>query len=177
MVDQHSRAERVRAAWHRLFGLMLSAKTRERFGHVAAELGFTPGQLQAVLDLSHAGRPLSMRELAEQLDVDASYITGIVDNLERRGHVVRQPSPTDRRVKLVSLTDDGWLVHERAFERFSEPPEGVLDELDDAELDALGSLLAKVVPDIPTRLPTAPGRQPSSTASGRDGGGGCNGVR
>jgi MarR family 2-MHQ and catechol resistance regulon transcriptional repressor len=135
-----------------MFGLMLSAKTRERFGRVAGELGFTPGQLQAILELSHADGPLSMRELAEQLDVDASYMTGIVDHLERNDHVVRGGSPTDRRVKLVSLTDRGRSMHQQAFERFAEPPDGVLDRLDDEEVEALGSLLAKAVGELPVDL-------------------------
>lgn len=148
MADDPTRAEQVRDAWYRMFGLMLSAKTRERFGRVAGDLGFTPGQLQAILELSHTDGPLSMRELAEQLDVDASYMTGIVDHLERTGHVVRGVSPKDRRVKLVSLTDAGRSMHQQAFERFAEPPEGVLDRLDDDEIEALSALLAKAVGEL-----------------------------
>jgi len=32
----------------------------------------------------------------------------IVDDLQRLGIVERRPDPSDRRAKLITLTDDGW---------------------------------------------------------------------
>ncbi|MEU4240122.1 MarR family transcriptional regulator [Actinoplanes sp. NPDC026619] len=47
----------------------------------------------------------TMQELAKLLSLDKSSVTGLIDRAERRGLVVRVPSPTDRRSSLVELTD------------------------------------------------------------------------
>jgi DNA-binding MarR family transcriptional regulator len=48
-----------------------------------------------------------MRDLAEHFGCDPSYITELVDGLEEGGLAVRQPHPTDRRVRTVVLTERG----------------------------------------------------------------------
>lgn len=51
--------------------------------------------------------PLPTGELAARAAVSAPSATRMIDGLERDGVVRRAPSPDDRRVVLVSLTDDG----------------------------------------------------------------------
>lgn len=48
-----------------------------------------------------------MSQLVARMDVDPGWVTDIVDRLEERGDVVRKPSPDDRRVKILELTDKG----------------------------------------------------------------------
>ena len=48
-----------------------------------------------------------MSRLADTLSCDASNVTGLVDRLESRGLVRRQPSAEDRRVKVLQLTPAG----------------------------------------------------------------------
>lgn len=60
-----------------------------------------------VLHLIEPGRPLPMSRLADTLSCDASNVTGLVDRLESRGLVRRQPSVEDRRVKVLQLTPAG----------------------------------------------------------------------
>ena len=47
-------------------------------------------------------------ELAEFLDMTKQAASEIVDYLEQHGYVVRRPHPTDRRGKIVTLTERGW---------------------------------------------------------------------
>src|SRR6266498_782389 len=68
-----------------------------------AEFDLSPVQCH-VLHLIEPGRPLPMSRLADTLSCDASNVTGLVDRLESRGLVRRQPSPGDRRVKVLQLT-------------------------------------------------------------------------
>ncbi|MEP7112633.1 MAG: MarR family transcriptional regulator, partial [Ilumatobacteraceae bacterium] len=51
--------------------------------------------------------PLPMGSVAEVLSCDASTLTGIADRLEERGLIQRRLDPSDRRVKLLALTDAG----------------------------------------------------------------------
>ena len=78
-------------------------------GHLpasGAEFDLSPIQCH-VLHLIEPGRPLPMSRLAGTLSCDASNVTGLVDRLESRGLVRRQPSPQDRRVKVLHLTPTG----------------------------------------------------------------------
>jgi len=47
------------------------------------------------------------KELAEALACTRATVTGIVDTLEKKALVARQPHPDDRRSMLVNLTDAG----------------------------------------------------------------------
>ncbi len=80
---------RMRAIWHR----------RMR------AFDLTPPQAISLRKLLDG--PLPMGAVAEALSCDASTLTGIADRLEERHLIRRQLDPTDRRVKLLALTDEG----------------------------------------------------------------------
>ena len=80
---------------------------------------------------------------------DASYITAIVDRLEKVGLAERRVSATDRRVKEIALTELGRTVAEEIRATMTSPP-AAFDRLSRADRSALASLLAKVVPDLDT---------------------------
>ena len=56
---------------------------------------------------------LAMKELAQHMGCDASFITSVADTLERRGFASREPSQRDRRVKNLVLTEEGIAAKER----------------------------------------------------------------
>jgi DNA-binding MarR family transcriptional regulator len=58
-------------------------------------------------------------EIAEKLMVTISTVTTAINNLERKGYVVRERSAEDRRVVHISLTKQGDLVYRihRKFHR------------------------------------------------------------
>ncbi|GAB7106959.1 MarR family transcriptional regulator [Streptomyces phaeofaciens JCM 4814] len=86
--------------------------------------------------------PAAMRVLASILTCDASNMTGIVDRLEKRGLVQREPSPTDRRVKNVVLTAEGERVIDVIRGKMHTTRAG-LDRLSDQERDTLHDLLER----------------------------------
>lgn len=47
-------------------------------------------------------------DLAEFLDITKQAASEMVDYLEQHGYVIRQPHPTDRRGKIITLTERGW---------------------------------------------------------------------
>lgn len=107
-------------AWLALFHYFKAQKPR--FAAIAADMGLSDIQGFALYLLD---RPLSMGELAQRLVCDNSNVTGIVDRLESRGLIERQPSPGDRRVKLLVLTREGEKVRKQAMARFVEPAPGI----------------------------------------------------
>jgi DNA-binding MarR family transcriptional regulator len=51
--------------------------------------------------------PSTPGDLARLLEVSTAASTGVVDRLERRGHVERRPHPQDRRRTEVHMTEGG----------------------------------------------------------------------
>ena len=119
--------------------LMESAPQRTRS---LSRRGLTPNDSRALHALNaEAGLP--MRSLAEAWACDPSNATWIVDRLEALGLAERQPSPADRRVKLVRLTAKGQRTKAELLEEFYQPPDE-LAGLDCADLDALERILEKL---------------------------------
>ena len=105
-------------AWGLLLQLFFTHH-RPRLIALGQELDLAPQQMIALKSLDE---PRPMSALAGMLACDSSIVTGIVDRLESRGLVERQPSPTDRRVKLLVLTDEGRRVRETIAARMTTPP-------------------------------------------------------
>jgi MarR family transcriptional regulator, lower aerobic nicotinate degradation pathway regulator len=81
-----------------------------------------------------------MRELATAMNCDPSYITAMIDDLERAGLATRRPSTTDRRVKTVVLTRRGNAALRIARVGLLAPPPQ-LAQLTKAEQQKLARML------------------------------------
>jgi DNA-binding MarR family transcriptional regulator len=66
--------------------------------------GLTGAQLNVVSLLGSRG-PMTLSALSTELAIGHSTVSGIVDRLQARGIVQRQPNPADRRYTLISLTE------------------------------------------------------------------------
>jgi DNA-binding MarR family transcriptional regulator len=115
-------------------------------GHsIATGFGVNPPDLLAMFKLDGA---LAMKELAQRLGCDASFVTAIADNLEKRGFVRREPSQRDRRIKNLVLTPDGLSAKERLMAQLAAKMPWCY-ALDDAERECFLSLLRKML-DAPS---------------------------
>jgi DNA-binding MarR family transcriptional regulator len=88
-------------------------------------------------------RPMTVKQVAHAAAMDAPATTVAVNDLEDRGLVVRETDPTNRRSKVVSLTDAGREIVQQ-IDTIDDPEPNVLGELDDAELNQLRSILTKL---------------------------------
>jgi DNA-binding MarR family transcriptional regulator len=77
---------------------------------ISAEFDIAPHDLLALFKLDGS---LTMKELAQHMGCDASFVTTIADTLERHGFARREPSQRDRRVKNLVLTPEGIAAKER----------------------------------------------------------------
>ena len=57
-----------------------------------------------------------LRDLADALRISPRSVTDVVDALERKGYVVREPDPHDRRASVVVVTDAGRQVRAAVHE-------------------------------------------------------------
>jgi DNA-binding MarR family transcriptional regulator len=92
----------------------LMDRTKQDVREVADADGLSVAQLDVLRRLRHHG-PTPMRRLAEQMNCEASNLTGLVDRLEHRGLVERRTDPGDRRVRLLALTDAGTRMSQESW--------------------------------------------------------------
>ncbi|RZA35544.1 MAG: MarR family transcriptional regulator [Lysobacteraceae bacterium] len=85
-----------------------------------ATFGITLPRFDLMAQLERHPEGLRMGELSRRMMVTGGNITGITDQLEREGLVLRVPDPQDRRASAVRLTPAGRTafaemaaVHER----------------------------------------------------------------
>ncbi|MGB3485777.1 MAG: MarR family winged helix-turn-helix transcriptional regulator [Mycobacterium sp.] len=90
-----------------------------------------------------AGSSLSMKQVAENTTMDAPAATVAVNDLEARGLVTREIDPSNRRCKLVSLTDEGRAML-ATVEAVEDPAPESMSVLDDDDLAALRRILDKL---------------------------------
>ena len=72
-------------------------------------LDLTPSEINTLANLADR-QPRSVRELATDTGTRATTLTGVLDRLERRGHVTRELDPADRRSFRITLTASGRAV-------------------------------------------------------------------
>jgi DNA-binding MarR family transcriptional regulator len=94
-------------AWQLIVAFVMDTRDDWR-RRVAETTGLPFTRVRALRRLG--GGPLTLRELAHSLGSDAPAATLAVNDLERRGLVVRREHPDDRRAKLVSITEAGRAV-------------------------------------------------------------------
>jgi DNA-binding MarR family transcriptional regulator len=109
-------------AWQLLVKFFFSR--RADLPTIASEFELSAAQCH-VLHLMEPDRPIPMGRIAEGLACDASNVTGLVDRLESRGLIRRQPSAEDRRVKVLELTSAGIRLRATVMERMTKPPDSL----------------------------------------------------
>ncbi|BDX30371.1 putative transcription regulator protein, MarR [Mycobacterium antarcticum] len=90
-----------------------------------------------------AKRPMTAKEISEAAAMDAPATSVAVNDLEDRGLVVREVNPSNRRCKVISLTEEGRRVV-ASIDRVDDPAPSPFTELSPTELSSLAALLAKL---------------------------------
>jgi MarR family 2-MHQ and catechol resistance regulon transcriptional repressor len=101
--------------------------------------------------LLHKG-PLTISEIQDKVQLASGSMTAAIDRLEKRGLVVRNLTASDRRARIVELTQEGKRVAAAYFDRHARDLEDLMSVLSDREkrqtyasLKKLGLLAAQKV--------------------------------
>jgi MarR family 2-MHQ and catechol resistance regulon transcriptional repressor len=79
-----------------------------------AKSNLTESQYYILDTLLHLG-PLSQKELGAKIFRSGGNITMVIDNLEKRGLVIRERGKKDRRFFTIYLTKEGNALIEKVF--------------------------------------------------------------
>jgi DNA-binding MarR family transcriptional regulator len=143
LADEVGRTDPGSQAWSLIHWMMVSNK--QRLIATGQEFDLAPQQMIALRMLG--ADPRKMSELAQALFCDNSNVTGIVDRLEERGLVRREPAEGDRRVKLLVLTKEGEKLRTEITKRMAEPPAPIAS-LSEKDQRALRDILKRAVEGI-----------------------------
>lgn len=89
----------------------------------------TPSQFNALMIIKHQGQEagLSQSQISKKLIVTESNITRLLEKLEKAGFIAHYAHESDRRVKLIKITQKGstlldkiWPGYEKTMAKFSK---------------------------------------------------------
>lgn len=129
--------------WLRMLASTTQIETEIR-RRLRRAFGVSLARFDYMAQLHRSAAGLKMSELSSRLMVTGGNVTGLTDELQREGLVVREAHPADRRAWIVRLTAKG----RRAFETMAREHEQWILELfaglNRSEMQQLHALLGKL---------------------------------
>ena len=110
----------------------------------AARRGLHPTDMRALLHVMRregGGDPMTTGELASALGVSSGAATGVVDRLERAGHLRRERDGADRRKVHLRFGEHGAAVAVEFFGPLGRRSDELMARYDDAELEVVRRFL------------------------------------
>ena len=132
----------------------------------AHHLGISGSEVRA-LNVVSSHRGLTAGELGAALGVTSGGITGIVDRLERVGHLRREPDQSDRRRVKVEVTEEAGQVAREMLSGLNREIRLLLQDRTPAELGLLEAFLLQLAGAIRRSARELRGAPPRSRTPAR----------
>ena len=129
-----------------LYWLMLQVvfRAKHQMMKLADNHGLSVMQMYTLCSVE-PGQPVSMNYLAGLLACDASNVTGIIDRLFAQDYIMREESPKDRRVKMITITPAGERLREQILAELPTYDPGMLERLDESQKLLLQQCLTAIL--------------------------------
>jgi DNA-binding MarR family transcriptional regulator len=121
----------------------VARQLRETSQDTLAPWDITPAQYRALRVLRRHGE-MRLSALSDKLHIAARSTTEVIDALEARDLVGRQPDPQDRRATLVDLTEHGTSVLDAIRAARGTESERAFDRLTPADQAGLARILRQL---------------------------------
>ncbi len=106
--------------------------------------GLTAAQSGVLRTIANYGAA-SSAELSRRLFVTPSNITGVIDRLEKKGLVKRIAKQGDRRISLITLTEEGAVLSRSLPDPIEKKLISGLSDLDTEQIQHLDSAVSKIL--------------------------------
>ncbi len=116
----------------------------KRIAGLLQPFGLSPATGLVLSILADTDTPVSPNQIAERLIISRASVTSLIDSLEKRGYVRRQPHGSDRRMLLIELTETGRQVADRFRPIVHQHENQWLNTLSDEEQEQLIQLLHRL---------------------------------
>ena len=112
-------------------------------------IGLAPAQFMTLLELWE-GDGITQQNLRLRLDVEQATMANTLKRMERDGMITRRPHATDKRARLIYLTDKAHALHHQAITAAKALNAQALGGLSTQEQDQLVSLMRRVISQLKT---------------------------
>ena len=113
------------------------------FSENLSHFGITPGQYGVLACLWRDGS-LTPKEIAQNLRVENSTISGVLDRMQKRGLIDRVLDPNNRRSIRVEVTPEGLKIKDAVLQCIEELNDDVLKDFSVEDREKLVELLSRV---------------------------------
>jgi MarR family 2-MHQ and catechol resistance regulon transcriptional repressor len=149
------KAERDRIGAPRLW-LVLARAYHSIAGYIEGSItaqGLILSDFMVLEVLLHKG-PLTISAIGDKVLLASASMTSAIDRLEERGLVQRRSCNSDRRIRLVELTECGKAFIEEIYARHEKDLEFIASELSEAERKTMYEGLKKIGIAAKVAVPT-----------------------
>lgn len=98
----------------------------------------------AVMEFLYSKGEKSIQEIRDRILLASGSATYVVDNLEKKGYVIRKISQKDKRVTYIGLTETGMKLIDDIFPTHIENTKKIFEKINDKELVILKEILKKI---------------------------------
>jgi MarR family transcriptional regulator, transcriptional regulator for hemolysin len=120
---------------------------RKRFEERASGHGLSAAQWRLLFRLMKE-EGVAQAKLAEFLEIEPISVSRLLDRMEEGGWIERQPSPQDRRVRMVFPSAKARALYDSIQDVVAEVYEEALDGVSDADRAALSRALERLVTNL-----------------------------
>ncbi len=124
--------------------LRLFELCQERQIHFASQYGIRVAEFRCLRTLLRKDH-VPVKDLANGMHLTPGRLTRIVDELKKEGLVDRIEPDSDRRMKIISLTEKGRELAERMESEYQKMHAEILSYLDTPSLDPVLDILQKLI--------------------------------
>ena len=126
----------------------IETATKKNIQNFFNEQDLTFQQAHVIRVLKGNGRPLSLKQLREELKIANPTMVGIIKRMEKNGYVVTHVSPKDKRVRMVELTKRSEKLIDRIEEDRTAFHKQMYKDISDKELKQLEKLLSRIYANL-----------------------------
>ena len=98
----------------------------------------------AVMELLYHKGDQPIQSIGKKILMGGGSITYVIDKLEKKGFLYRNPCPEDRRVMFACITDDGKQYMDKRVVEQEALINTIFDEWDDEEVEDAINLLKRI---------------------------------
>ncbi|KGX87226.1 MarR family winged helix-turn-helix transcriptional regulator [Pontibacillus litoralis] len=118
-----------------------------KYNEKLAEYGLTSAQAKVMYFLGGYGEQIQS-ELQQRLYIKGSSMNGLVETLYKKDLIVKRVCESDRRVKLISLTDKGKALEGKLWDVLEELEVQLVDGFNKEERQVMISWLKRMKENI-----------------------------
>ncbi|OLN21247.1 MarR family transcriptional regulator [Domibacillus antri] len=108
-----------------------------------AQYGLNTTEFSVLELLYHKGEQ-PIQHIGKKILLSSGSVTYVVDKLEKKGLVIREDCPKDRRVTYAVITESGKTFMDDVFPLHEQTVHSIFEDLSEDELETAVQLLKKI---------------------------------